>query len=371
MEQNKNTLYGSDLIKLLFKKFKLIVIVGLIAAIVGGCIGALLTSFRAEYTAEINISVTPVDDSDKLLFDLRSGRFAETLLLDENGLPKNGSGEDYNNALKAIKAYEEAREKRWEKYLEKTNYHISDIESAYKRLEAEYTEAFNLLKMYKDADGEAFVNNEDHLKMIALCEAKLLEVQAKKQAYYEEYYLPATEKLVKLQSEYAVLCDEVNTTRRAAEAATEKVLEVFRTTPGVADKVKKIMESSKYEYFESNSSSVDSTGAEIVGMEKGYIKVTFTVPAEDAEFAKSVVNAYKTRICDYAKKHIEKTSDQANVECVLVNPIVTLEETADTEAYITSAIKYALVVGVLAAILFYVILVLKMMIGAEKKHPAE
>ena len=198
--ENKAMICASDLVKLFANKFKIMVIIGLIAAIIGGGIGVLFTSLNAKYRAEINISVTPVDNSDRLLFDLRSGRFAETLLLEENGLPAKDKCDpkDYANALAAIEAFEEARELRWKKYVEKTTHHVTDVENTYKRLLAEYEEAFNLLKMYKDADGEAFVNNAEHLAMIDRCEENLLKIQAKKQAYYDEYYVPATDKLIKL-----------------------------------------------------------------------------------------------------------------------------------------------------------------------------
>ena len=371
MEQNKNTLYGSDLIKLFAKKFKVLLIVGLVAAIIGGGLGVLFTSLRAEYRAEINISVSHVDDSNKLLYNLRSGRFAELLLLEANGLPakEKCNAADYDKALEAIEAFESAREKRLEKYIEMSNYHMTDIESTYKRLEAEYLEAFELLKVYKEADGEGFMNNEDHLKMIAKCEEDLLAIQAKKKAYYDEFYLPADEKRVSLQTEYATLSDEVTVKRKAAEEATEKVLEAWRKTPGVADEVKNIMQYTSYDYFKSDT-PVSTESSEAVAMERGYIKVSLAVPAEEKAFAQKIVNAYKLHICDYTQKQVEEISNQADVESVLINPIISLEDTADKDAYVKASIKYALVIGAAVVVLLYLILVFKMMIG-DKKHPAE
>ena len=368
--ETKTMICASDLVNLFASKFKVIVIIGLIVAILGGGWGVLFTSINAKYRAEINISVSPVDNSDRLLFDLRSGRFAETLLLEENGLPAEDKCDpkDYANALAAIKAFEEARELRWEKYVEKSNHHVTDVENTYKRLLAEYEEAFNLLKMYKDADGEAFVNNAEHLAMIDRCEENLLKIQAKKQAYYDEYYVPATDKLIKLQAEYTELCDRVIEKRREAEAATEKVLAEWRKLPEVSWQINKIMESVTYEYFESNTPTLDETGNPLPTLDKRYINVVITVPTKNVDFANKLVSAYKTHLCNYAEKQIEEIYDQADVECVIIDPVICLEETVDEDIYIAQAIKYAVVFGLAAAVLTYVLMLFKLLIDVNKKN---
>ena len=151
MEQNKvneskGTIRLVDLLGLFVKKFKAIVIVSLIVAIIAGSLGAVLDVMDSECVAEVNVQVSPVDESDRLLMNLRSGRFAEQLLLEENGLPPKSecNAEDYEKALDAIKAFEDAREKRWNKHVENATFHMTEIENTYKRLEAEYDEALAL-----------------------------------------------------------------------------------------------------------------------------------------------------------------------------------------------------------------------------------
>ena len=376
MEQNKvNTnkepLYWGDLLKLFAKKLKPILIIGLVFAILGGALGVMLASMNATCTAEIKLAVTPMDDSDRLLFNLRSGRFAETLLLEENGLPAKDKcdAEDYDAALKAIEAYEDARERRWNKYVETTIFHMNDIETTYKRLENEYTVALELLKMYKEADGEGFANNEDHLKMIAQCEEKLLAAEAAKKAYYNDYYLPADQTRVRLQAELVALKDEVDVTRRAADEAVEKVLAAWRNRAEVQEKVAMIMDSVTYEYITSNIPKIE-TPKDAQTINKGYIQVSITLLAEEEAFAEELVDAYRLHICDYAEKQLEFLSGSADVDCTLIDPIIHVECQADSP--VGEAVKYALIAGLAAVVLVYLFFVLRMLAARTKDdHPAE
>lgn len=375
MEQNKvnekkEPLYWGDLLRLFAKKIKPIIIIGLIFAIIGGTAGVFLNSVGGNYTAEVKISVTPIDDTDRLLFNLRSGRFAELLLLEENGLPPKSecNAEDYDAALKALNAYEDARAKRWDKYVETTVFHMNDIDTTYKRLENEYLAAFELLKMYKEADGEGFANNENHLKMIALCEEKLLAAEAAKLAYYNEYYLPADQTRVRLQAELTALKDEVDITKREADEAVEKVLVEWRKNPAVKDKIKRASAYTTYNYMESHIPSADGSKT-TSAFNKGYIEVSIVAPAADQAFAEKLADAYTVHICDYVEKQVEYISGRPDVECILVNPVISVEREA--ESVVSQAAKYALVACLIAVVVTYLFFVIRMLSKAADKHPAE
>ena len=370
VNENREPIRGIDLLRLFTKKLKPIIIIGLVFAIVGGVAGVLLTSLGATYVAEVKISVTPIDDSDRLLFNLRSGRFAEVLLLEENGLPPKAqcNAEDYDEALKALEAYEDARERRWDKYVESSLFHMTDIDTTYKRLESEYNAAFELLKMYKEADGEGFVNNEDHLKMIALCEEKLLAAEAAKLAYYNDYYLPADQTRVRLQAELATLKGEVDVTRREADEAVEKVLVEWRKLPEVKESIKKISSYTLYNYFESDIPKVDES-KDATAVNKGYIQITVVVPANEKEFAVELADAYAVHIESHVEKQVEYISGRPDVECVLTDPVISVEYEADS--VIAEAVKYAVVAGAIAVVITYLLFMCRMLLKAGEKHPSE
>lgn len=368
MEQNmvnegKVKLYGSDLLKLFFKKLKLMIVFALIGAVIGGCLGGYLAIKNADYTAEMKIVVTPVDDTDALLNNLRLDRFAESLLLDENGLPPKAdcNAKDYEAALLAVNAYEEARAERWDKYVEFSTHHITDIENNYKRLLTEYQEAFELLKMYKAADGET-VNNEEHLKMVAHCEENLRAVQAKKDAYYNEYYVPACEKHEKLKAELTALGDKVDVTKREADDAVEKVLVEWRKETGVSEKINNIASYSSFEYIETNIPDPSNKNASTI--DKGYIKINISVPASNKKFAYTLIDEYKAHICDYVEKQLETISGQPDVDCVLATPTASVSAPGISQ-YVSEAVKYAFVAAVALAILVYVFFLCKMLFNVE------
>ncbi len=371
MNENKVRLYVSDLIKLFFKKLKVMIIAAVIFGILGGCLGVFLAVKNAQYTGTLDIYVSHLDDTDVLLNDLRSGRFAEKLLLEKNGLPPKAecNSKDYNAALDALSAYAKAREDRLLKDIELSEFHMIDIENTYKRLEAEYKEAFDLLVVYKTADGEA-VNNEEHLKMTAICEQNLLSIQEKKDAYYKEHYVPAQEAKVKLQSELAVLKDKVNSARREADEAVEKVLEAWRKTPGVANKVKKIMASTEYNYYEAEAAKGAAAATDAKSVAKKYIRVSIAVPANDQEFAKMLLENHKTRLCDYVEEKIETISGEPKVECIITNPTASLAKTPNSYN-VTEAIKYAAVAMIAAAVLVYIFFLGKMLFKVELHNTKE
>ena len=361
--ENKKTFYVSDLLKLLVKKAKVLCIVAVVAAILGGGIGAVFAYDAAEYTAELDISVTPVDDSGALLNSLRSGRFAELLLLDKNGLPPKAACDktDYENALAAIKAFDSAREKKHEKYIELSMHHITDVENTYKRLEEEYKLAFAALEVYKGADGET-VNNEDHLKMTAKLEEEYSAAKAKLKAYGEEYYLPALQKRDELQKELLVLNDEVKATRKAAEEAREKVLEAWRSSPDVEEQISSISSYTTYNYFEANNVKPDATDKE--ELDVGYIKVSISVPAKDKEMIDKLIDAYKLHICDYVEKETEKITNANNADCVLITPAISVVEPANSY-YVFEILKYAVVGMIALPVLVYLFFLCKILFKME------
>ena len=362
MEQNKTgtgkaTVYLGDLLKLFVKKFKVILIVGIVVAIIGGALGGITAAMESAYVAELSISVSPIDDSDRLLFNLRTGRFAETLLLEENGLPPKDmcNAADYEAAVKALAEYDAAREARREKYYELSSYYTAVVDSKYNSLKTEYDAIFSVLKLYKEAAVEGFATDENHLKMIAVYEEKLLAAEKAKNDYYNEYYSKAQAQKVFLQTELAEAKDLVDQKKMAADTAVEKVLAEWRKDPEVENQILTIMESTTYEYFDSNIPKADET-KETEAFNKGYVKILISVP-EDEEFANKLVDCFQIHLCDYVEEQLEYVTGEVEVECVLVDPVVTVVRTPDS--LVPSIVKYAAVFGAVAVVATYLIYLLK------------
>ncbi|MBE6693966.1 MAG: hypothetical protein E7589_04310 [Ruminococcaceae bacterium] len=362
MEQNKTgtgkaTVYLGDLLKLFVKKFKMILIVGIVVAIIGGAIGGVSAAMGSEYVAELSISISPIDDSDRLLFNLRTGRFAETLLLEENGLPPKDkcNAADYAAAVKALDEYEAAREARREKYYEMSSYYTAVVDSKYNSLKTEYDAIFNVLKLYKEAAVEGFATDENHLRMIAVYEEKLLAAEKAKNDYYNEYYSTAQAQKVLLQTELAEANDLVDQKKMAADEAVERVLAEWRKDPGVENQILTIMESTTYEYFDSNIPKADET-KETTAFNKGYVKISISVP-EDEEFANKLVDCFQLHLCDYVEEQLEYVTGKVEVECVLVDPVVTVVRTPDS--LVPSITKYAAILGAVAVVATYLVYLFK------------
>ena len=378
MEQSKNssnnaTLKIGDFLKLFAKKFKLMVCIGVIAGIIGGAVGYFLDSLNVKYTAEMNISISPSDETDVLLFELRSGMFAEKLLLEANGLPpKDKCNEnDYNAAVAALEAYEKARVDRQEKYYELSYYYMAPIENEYNNLSNDYDRAYNLLKLYKDTPLEGLDRDEreNHLKMIEIYEEKLIAAEAAKREYEEAVYLPAKEKKVQLQTELSQTKDEMESRKREADAAVEKVLSVWRTDDDVKDAVIKIGECVTYDYFGVTKPQEEGeTKDEVEYLNKGFIRILISVP-KDEQFANDLVEKFRLHITDYVEKHLEFVTGQVEVDCMLTSPIVSVER--NPSSWIISAAKTAIAFGAVAAAATYLLCAVRMLLKATDKREDE
>ena len=380
-ENNTREISMLDLIKLFRNKFKVLVVVGLIAAILGGACGLLITALNITYTAELEIYVTPSDGSNRLLYDLRSGRFAEQLLLESTGLPAKElcNADDYDAALALLKELEEVRQKRIDKREEISRYYTSDIENRYNVLVTEYNEVWGRLQTYKNAQTDALVD-ESHIEMIRYYEDRLMEAEEARDDYYDTVYYPVVEEKIRLNIELAELTDQLTDLRKDSEEAVEKVLAAWRQNPDVGKMVKVIMSSVTYEYhmlsyFEDETQDEDAENTE--ALHRGYIKIKIKVPtssvpdtAEDGEsFVQELVDCYNLRIADYVESYLEKATGVYEAECTVISPIVEIEE--DPDSMIVEVIKYAVIGGVVAAVLAYAVFVLRYLLDPASAESRE
>ena len=111
VQNQKNELDLIDLLKVLLSKIKLIVCIALIATFIGGALGAIITLLgKRDFGTQVEFYITRGASDSQILHLLASERFAEKLLLDENGLPENTSGAEYDAAIAAKEAADAAVE---------------------------------------------------------------------------------------------------------------------------------------------------------------------------------------------------------------------------------------------------------------------
>ena len=386
MEENSvNEVTLFDLMKLFKKKLKALVVIGLIVAILGGVVGAFVTVTDAVYSAELEVYMTPADGSDRLLYDLRSGRFAEQLLLEKNGLPAKElcNAANYESAEKALKELADIRQKRIDKHEEISRYYTSDIEYQYTVLTNEYNNILNVLKMYKDAQTDGLVN-ESHLAVIADYEERLREAEDAKKAYYDEVYSKVENKKIQMNTELAQLTDQLTDQREKADEAVEKVLAAWRTDEEVARQVTTILKCVTYEYhklsyFEEETAS-NKANEESESLHRGYIKIKIAVPSSllpkgtnGEEYVQSLIDCYNNRIGAYAENYLERVTGAYEAKCTIVSPIVQIETT--TSGIIAEVVKFAVIGGIAGVVLAYLYFVVQLMMkenegDAEQKETA-
>ena len=374
-ENNASVLTLVDLVNLFKKNFVKLLIIGIVVAILGGVFGGYRAMSDKSYNAELEIYVSPSENSDRLLYDLQSGRFAERLLLEKNGLPAKElcNVEDYNAALKTIEELADIRQQRIEKNEEIARYYTADIENKYNVLKTEYDNVLNVLKMYKSAQADALVN-ESHTEMIAFYEQKLQEAMDAKDEYYANYYSKVVENKIQLTTELSQLTDRFTDKRDEMDEAIEKVLVAWRQDPEVGQQVKLIMSCVSYEYHQLDDEQEKKAAENSQETSYGdYIKISISVPdssVPDAEaFVEELVSRYQSCIADYVQYHLEESPEIVEAKCKIVSPIVDVK--CVSESVIGEAVKYAVVGAVAGVGLVYVILVVRrMIVNAEKIEAA-
>lgn len=378
MEQNKNHTVGEpvrviDFLKLFVKKLKLLVIIGIIFAILGGAFGGFLGKLNTRYIAEINIRVSPTDQSDALLLHLQSGLFAEKLLLEENGLPAEElcNAADYKAAVDALAKYEEARKQRQDKYYELSYYYMAPIENKYQALCDEYNSVWSKLKLYKETPLEGLERDEreNHLQMIETYEEEVKKADEAKRAYYEDYYAPARDKKVLLQTELAQTKDKLTLAKKAFREAAEKVLAPWRNDAKNKSKILRIADCVSYEYFQlASDASVaagDKNELDEDQLKKGYIKVSISVP-QDEKFANELVDRFRLRLADNVESFLESYTGAVEVSCEFIDPIISVERVPN--GLLPGVVKNGIVFGGVAVVLTYLLCAVRMLLKASEKQ---
>lgn len=369
IETTKDEITFVDILRMFRGKVKLLMCVALIVAVLGATVGVLVAEIDVVYGAQITFYLLPGESTQTLLPILKSEAFAEKLLLDENGLPPRAECDpaDYDAALAAVQAENEARKNKLEISREMASYpyKLAIIEAQYNVLNNEQIRISELLKTYKSAQDE-IAKQPDHLTKIAEYEQKLAEAEQAWQDYKTNVYDPAIEYKLEINQKNHLISRALNDARKLADELVEKVVSTWREKEEVRTLVATIQDSVTYEY----TKILDNSAADqkVENQNTSFLVISVAVPQND-EVAQQIVEMIKERTPSFVEKEVERLTGVAEANCTLTSTFVESSEIGDTSP-IKNAIIFA-AVGAVAAIAVACVVIIVYNLLPEDLRPAK
>ena len=285
MEQNTNTakeITFGDLCRLFAGKWVLFLVLALVFGFVGGAFGLVSAFDNRTYSTTLTFNISDSTNSDDLLYLLRSEKFAETLLLEENGLPKkeNCNAADYAAAEAALKKVNDLRAEKEtvRNQLNRRKVDFKSVSLMLSQLETDYNEISLMLESLRPQT-DAVVDGAT-LSLIAEYNLKLTDSKEKIESYREETYRPMNREIKALEDKLALLGLDLHDAKEDADEAAEKVLAPWREAAGVRGNVDTIMTGITYTYESPIDSKNTANTAHKVRVNTDPIKVLRGVRAE-------------------------------------------------------------------------------------------
>ena len=364
MEQLKQEqgLTLAQILKMFKGKVVLIICLSLVAAILGGAFAVVSSVFSRDYGTSVEFYVSTADSSHTLLSVLQSEAFAEKLLLEDNGLPAKEQCDpaDYAAALAAIEATKAARDAKYEakKALDLIPYKLAPIQQHYDYLNSLYTEARNLLDIYKGANtSDKDILGENHAQKIAEYEAAVAKAAADQESYYTETYFPMIEKKLAAEYDLKSATDALDEALRAEEELVEKVLASWRTQASVQKKLSDIYDGVRFSY----ALREVRNGNNVSLVENPNFIVATVLVQNDEDFANELLAKIKSISPEIIENNIEQLTGEVDVNCTLMSTFSTVE-VVNGGGMIKDAIVYALVAAIAAFALICIVIIGKNLI---------
>ncbi|MBP3315043.1 MAG: hypothetical protein J6M03_04390 [Clostridia bacterium] len=353
-----------DLLKILLAKIKLIICVALVAAILGGAFGFAFTLIgNHDFGTRIEFYITPDAPDSQILHLLSSERFAEKLMLDENGLPEGSSGAEYEAALAAKleskaadAAYAEA--KRASKSAPRE---LAAIQKTYEEKQKAYDDAYDMLSVYQSASDE-IAKQPEHIEKMKKYEAAVEAAKEEKTIAEKDYYA-ASQKALEATNNLEAAKEAAANARKVADDLAEEILKVWREQSQNKKKISMINESLKYDYIEDSSSKNSEDN----------INRQFLVVSISVEKDEQLANKLLDSLCDKLPAYVEENTDTDDsieeTECILISTAAEVEDLGKN-SLVKEVIKYALI-STIAALAVTCILVMWIGVkqdGARRKN---
>ena len=352
-----------DLLKILLAKIKLIVCVALIAAILGGAFGFAFTLIgNHDFGTQIEFYITPNAPDSQILHLLSSERFAEKLMLDENGLPAGYSGAEYDAALAAKleskaadAAYAEA--KRASKMAPRE---LAAIQKTYEEKQKAYDDVYNLLSVYQSASDE-IAKQPEHIEKMKKYEAAV-EAAKEEKVIAEKAFYVASQKALEVTNNLEAAKEAATNARKVADDLAEEILKVWREQSQNKKKISMINESLKYNYIS------DTSSKNTEDVSRQFLIVSISVE-KDEELANMLLDSLCDKLPAYVEENTSTEDSIEETECILISTAAEIEDLGKN-SLVKEVIKYALI-ATIAAIAVTCILVMWIGVkqdGARRKN---
>ncbi len=365
METTKNNanaplMTGVDIIGLVFRKWKLIVCLSLILAVLVSVGAFFLTKDNTTYGNSVNFYLSRKDPQQVLLPILQSESFAEKLLLDEYGLPEELAGTNnakYEEAKAAVIAFKKSKNELKEvqilhnriglalttpkdPYTGETISSLERIEHEYQRLVNSYNSINTLLTTYKSANTDGIVT-EGHLKMTEELEARLEVARQEREAYKKSAYDPAQLEVLASYETYMLKMRATNDLKAKADELVEGLLVDWRNDEDVQKKIGKIMNAMTFGYIipeQTEDALPDNVSPEKQNqvINFSFIKVSVAVVG-DEELANLIISRLKRTLPLFVETSLDSMASTADTECELISTFSAAQE-LDRESSVTTLV---------------------------------
>ncbi len=327
MEQNTNAITFVDILRMFAGKGKKIICIVLIAGILCGAAGLCFSILTTPYGGSITLNVSVTDGSRSLITLLSSDKFAERLLLDENGLPPKEycNADDYQAALDAAIAYNAAREDKKELYREQQmfEYNFALVEDQYNLLNEEYNRIYSILSMYKNAQTDEVAKDPSHAETTKKYEKLLEEAAEKRNTYKDEVRNKEMTKKLELNQNIAIANRVLKDARELYDDASAKVIAQWRQDPEIRDLVSAISSSISCEYMQrfENIDVATDDATDPTELENSRFIIINVSTSEGREFAEDILQRISDVAPEYAEEKLERLSGATEPDCTLISTL--------------------------------------------------
>lgn len=353
-----------DIIKILFSKAKLLVCIALLAAIVGGVLGGAFTLLgKREYGTQVEFYITPNSNDSNVLHLLASERFSEKLLLDENGLPENRSGEDYDAALAAKIASDEAAAAlvKARELSKQAPRDMAIAQKTYEEKQKAYDDVYNLLNVYKSATSDKIVEDPEHVQKMKQYEADLEKARIEKKQAEEAYYA-ASQTSLQAAHELEAAREKAASAKATADKLAEDILEEWREEAQNKKKISLINESISYKYIDVETP--DKATGETTNRQ--FLIVSISVEKDEA-LAKRLLSNMRDKLPLYVEENMENDSD-TETTCTLISTAAEVENLSKN-SLVKEVAKFALITSFMSLAVACIVVV---WVGVKKRsHVSE
>ena len=356
--EKKEGISVKEIFKLLLKKIKLLLLVLLAGIVVGAGFG-ILTNFNEKYygtSIEFYVNPVPTEDEvdsdsyfavngtytinvmDGLKYLLSSESFAERLLMDKDGLPKQVFRSDeraqeidskiaaaltpIDNEEKTTKAVELADEERTEA---KKDYNLKNVKWA------EYQSEIRFAKDMGDP------NNVIPALTVLLEQAKELKDEAKAVWDLKE-------------DAYELALEDQKDAKKTAEDARNEVYKIYRQTSRYKTLIKTIRSSVSFSWYKPEEKD------NLESIARSFIYVDIKVDG-DEQLAKELYQQICDILPDYVSNAMPKPSGYKGTAC---RQITRLDEVKNLNAgqTLSATVKYGILIGFISVAVASVVVII-------------